>query len=1497
LAGTLFGGDNGNVVEAFPLPYLPPGQTVTAASISFYLATNTSQGNPNYNLDLYGLNRVSTTSSAPLITDWYVGANDTTPGNVQIKTGFITPSTTVNQAVTYTDTGAALTKFINTQYANAAFSGMSLNSTSRYIFFRLNANSNVTNNGFSNYTIASARNPTRSMHPLLSLTLSGGTPSAVNGLLQFSFDLPENAVTSAGVYNTSGVLIRTLWNNVQFNQGMNYGVWDGKNDAGVAQAAGSSYQIQLIYHNVQYVWQGMIGNTSASQTGANVYKAFGKIHDMAFDSGNGYYSVAYNELAAPFHTFTIGTPQVPSAVNLGYNFSDCNACLYYVATDGTRTYWAKTYGGISAADTYVIAITNSNSTTGGAAFYTFPKGTSLSGMAYQNYPSCTDFDSTANQANPPSGLAVQKSGSYLFVSHSNLNVVRVFDKVQGNLLGSFTVQNPGRLAVTKNGDVWVISNGTTPTVYRYTFTAGSTTTNGKATLDEAITGFSAPAGLGVSPDDTLLLVTDGGSSQQIKAYDNAPGYPASTSTPLWTYGTLGGMPVNGPTISTSSFDFNVQRANFNDFSNEAFISFQPDGTLWLEDGGNGRVLHYSINGTTLNYIEQIAYTDASYRSTVDLTNATRVFNTFMEYSVDYSLPLGGTNGSWTMTKNWAVGLPNDANHCYFGGNNGLTNVVTLSNGHTYGFLFNYVNNSSDLYELPASGPLRFTGYTFVNATTPLIYADGTLRYNVTNSGQTSLTCYSQPLTGFDAQNNPVWGSPATIASVALNSTTDPIPWSAFPMRTEITASGIVVDFDGNQAQSGYHLGGIPLGGTTWKWEASPSVNGPPWFPQNGAFDIGNGVQYAGNYAMALGRDIIYGYHGELWCSGEASQWVDYYDNGLMVGRFGTYGDAEISSVAIDGFAGNSFSPTLVQAADGNTYLYHNDESNHGGTLRWLISGWNNITTLEATSTLGSVVSLNATTGPTVSLTSPTPGATYSNGENLTISAQATSSGASIASVQFLDGTTSLGTVSVAPFTLNYSGLAAGTHVLTAKATDSSGLSATSSPVTITIGGDGTSAPPPAPTALSSSAVASNSVTLNWTEPTIGTTSSTIGQIISLEFSVAGTSGALASTAVAGAPNYTADNFNVMGQTGTSQLTFMNLLNNAGTTVPNIGLYLAMGPSNSTNSTQSLTGTAQKLFSGEVQSYNSTTGLSISNIPYANYDVVVYSLPPNISTGSQSTSVTVNNYTTSSTVQQSFTTLPTGYTVTTVPFGSNSSVTNMNTVVVQGIASGLVEVQGANIAGIQIVERPYDQGTPTSYNIQRATGTSGDFATVGTASGTVLTFTDTSSLNASTTYQYRIQAVNSFGSSAYSNIITVTTPASTTPTATSFGDWQSQYFTTEQLADPTISGPTADPYGSGVPNLLAYALQLNPATAQLSNVPSPTIVNGVLTVTYFIPASIKDISYIVEVSTDLVNWNSGTGYTNVVSDVTAANGQTVTVQDALPASTPKVFMRLRVTQNQ
>lgn len=86
--------------------------------------------------------------------------------------------------------------------------------------------------------------------------------------------------------------------------------------------------------------------------------------------------------------------------------------------------------------------------------------------------------------------------------------------------------------------------------------------------------------------------------------------------------------------------------------------------------------------------------------------------------------------------------------------------------------------------------------------------------------------------------------------------------------------------------------------------------------------------------------------------------------------------------------------------------------------------------------------------PTVSVTSPTMGAMLGAGMR-TLTADAAAETVDIASVEFFDGTTSLGKVTAEPFTLNWAATL-GPHRITAKATDTTLANATSSAVSITV---------------------------------------------------------------------------------------------------------------------------------------------------------------------------------------------------------------------------------------------------------------------------------------------------------------------------------------------------------------------------------------------------------------------------------------------------------------
>jgi uncharacterized repeat protein (TIGR01451 family) len=103
----------------------------------------------------------------------------------------------------------------------------------------------------------------------------------------------------------------------------------------------------------------------------------------------------------------------------------------------------------------------------------------------------------------------------------------------------------------------------------------------------------------------------------------------------------------------------------------------------------------------------------------------------------------------------------------------------------------------------------------------------------------------------------------------------------------------------------------------------------------------------------------------------------------------------------------------------------------------------NYTATDATGTL----IINAL--PTVSITSPTSGSSLT-GTSVNISASAADSDGSVSKVEFFRGSIKLGEVAAAPFSFVWNNVAGGSYSLTAVASDNSGGSTVSSPVSITV---------------------------------------------------------------------------------------------------------------------------------------------------------------------------------------------------------------------------------------------------------------------------------------------------------------------------------------------------------------------------------------------------------------------------------------------------------------
>lgn len=99
------------------------------------------------------------------------------------------------------------------------------------------------------------------------------------------------------------------------------------------------------------------------------------------------------------------------------------------------------------------------------------------------------------------------------------------------------------------------------------------------------------------------------------------------------------------------------------------------------------------------------------------------------------------------------------------------------------------------------------------------------------------------------------------------------------------------------------------------------------------------------------------------------------------------------------------------------------------------------------------VAITVTTNvvPTASITSPTAGATFAAGAAIPLAATATDGDGTTTKVEFFrGGSTLIGTATTSPYTFSWTGAASGSYSLTAKATDNSGGTKTSTAVAITV---------------------------------------------------------------------------------------------------------------------------------------------------------------------------------------------------------------------------------------------------------------------------------------------------------------------------------------------------------------------------------------------------------------------------------------------------------------
>lgn len=145
--------------------------------------------------------------------------------------------------------------------------------------------------------------------------------------------------------------------------------------------------------------------------------------------------------------------------------------------------------------------------------------------------------------------------------------------------------------------------------------------------------------------------------------------------------------------------------------------------------------------------------------------------------------------------------------------------------------------------------------------------------------------------------------------------------------------------------------------------------------------------------------------------------------------------------------------------------------------------------------VGNVVTPPTNTPPTVSITAPAASASFAAGTAINITANAADANGTVSRVEFFDGTTKIGEDLTSPYSFSWSGATAGSHTLTAKATDNQNATTTSAGIAITVTAASNKAPTTSITAPSNNSSSVQGTSINIT----ATATDSDGTIAKVEF--------------------------------------------------------------------------------------------------------------------------------------------------------------------------------------------------------------------------------------------------------------------------------------------------------------------------------------------------------------------------------------------------------------
>lgn len=279
-------------------------------------------------------------------------------------------------------------------------------------------------------------------------------PSTQEGRIAFEFPLKTAArLTSAGVFDAKGGLVRQLWAMKPLGAGKQKGTWDGKDEFGQAAPAGR-YEFRVVVNGSVYRNVGILGNTGVPPNEMG-HIQHGVLSVTVDAQGRIYTANGWEEAG---HDFKVMGPNGKTLFHARYQIrnGNPNGAPHAIAVDDKHIYCA-THGWASKqwkskqqiqrfriGDGKHETFTQIQENAGHIELYEWPE---------KQVPQEAPPQDAALMRRPVRSLAVL--GDDLFATDALAGKVHRFHKVTGRKLGEFAVRLPVALATDAQGRLWV----------------------------------------------------------------------------------------------------------------------------------------------------------------------------------------------------------------------------------------------------------------------------------------------------------------------------------------------------------------------------------------------------------------------------------------------------------------------------------------------------------------------------------------------------------------------------------------------------------------------------------------------------------------------------------------------------------------------------------------------------------------------------------------------------------------------------------------------------------------------------------------------------------------------------------------------------------------------------------------------------------------------------------------------------------------------------------